>query len=123
MVASCDLTADTVLVAHAPVLLESRRADDRRLVDASALVDGVVAAIGFKGPFLGPGFVGCKLWVRLNDIVLDQGVACPAIEGEVAGTSCLVRALVVHSPDGAISILEGEVAYMGVMVILPLATR
>lgn len=69
-----DRAADMALCTHAPVLRESRRADDGRLVDSPLAPDLVGAAVALEGA------VACVVAVVgrivlvaevLNDIVFD----------------------------------------------------
>lgn len=57
--------------AHRPVLHESPRALDGRLVDALTGVDGEgPLTVDGKVAFLGPRLVGCQLGVAVEDVVL-----------------------------------------------------
>lgn len=93
-----DGPADALLRPYAPELLEGRRADDGGLVHPGALVDGVGAPVGGEVALLGPGLVGRELAVGVDDVVLDQGVPGPAVQGEVARAVGLVRSLIVDGP-------------------------
>lgn len=79
-----DAAADALLLAHRPELLEGPGALDGRLVVAGRDKDVIVAAIRVDGalPLCTAGrVVGA---VRLNNIVLNERVAGPAVDGEVA---------------------------------------
>lgn len=79
-----DAATDALLGADGPVLLEGAGTVDGRLVGASGNIEVVGTAVGGDAALvLGPaaGVVGA---VRLNDVVLDEGVASPAIDGKVA---------------------------------------
>ena len=83
MLAGVDGTADTLLAADGPVLVKGRRALDGRLVDAAGLVDvvGTAVVVDCAEPGgAGRGVVGA---VRLDDVVLDEGVGGPAVERQV----------------------------------------
>ena len=82
-------------VADGPELLEGLSTVDRGLVVASGLEDIVVGSIAVDGTLplgSGRGVVGA---VGLDDVVLDQGVASPAVHSEVAVSVGVVVALVV----------------------------
>jgi hypothetical protein len=79
-----DGAAGTLVAADGPVLLEGRRAVDRGLVGAGA--DGNVVGAAVDGDLalllgVGRGVEGAKV---LDNVVLDEGVAGPAVDGEVA---------------------------------------
>ena len=76
-------TAPMVL-AHRPVLVERGRPLDAGLVDARALGDGVGAAVLGEGAEVGGarrGVVGAE---GFHNVVLDQRVLGPAVDGQVA---------------------------------------
>lgn len=78
-----DRTARALILANRPVLLKGRGAIDGWLVSAGRLSDLVRAAVRGHGAFvgrLGRRIVGAEV---LNDVVLDQGVAGPAVDGKV----------------------------------------
>ena len=84
VVAHGDGTTGALLLADRPVLVEGGGAIDGRLVVAGGLVDVVGGAVGGDGSeTLGTGrrVVGAKV---LDDVVLDERVAGPAVDGEVA---------------------------------------
>lgn len=84
MVSNSDRAAGTVVAAHRPVLVKGGRSDDGRLVDALRAVNVVDAAVRRHLAQLGGArgrVVGAKV---LDDVVLDQRVLGPAVDGEVA---------------------------------------
>lgn len=83
-----DGAADAVLGADGPVLLEGRGAVDRGLLRAGALIE-LVGAVGRLDA--APGFAGAArvvVAVGVDDVVLDQRVAGPAVDGEVLLWPC-----------------------------------
>jgi hypothetical protein len=76
--------AHTLLLPNAPKLLESRRAINARLVGARGLQDIVGAAVGGDGTLFLSSRSGVVGTVGLDNVVLDQGVARPAVERDVA---------------------------------------
>jgi hypothetical protein len=77
-------TTDTLNGPHRPELLEGRRAVDRRLVDAGSLIDIISSAIRLNRALLRRSGRRVVRAIRLNDVVLDKGIARPAIERNVA---------------------------------------
>jgi hypothetical protein len=78
-----DRTAGALVLTNRPVLLKGRGAIDGRLVGTSSLGNLVRRAISGDGALvLGVGrrVVGAEV---LNDVVLDERVAGPAVDGEV----------------------------------------
>lgn len=83
VLAGVDGAADALLAADGPVLVKGRGTLDGRLVDAARLVDVVGSAVvvdraeprGARGRVVGA--------VRLDDVVLDEGVGGPAVERQV----------------------------------------
>jgi hypothetical protein len=76
--------AGAVGAAHRPVLVKGGRSDNGRLVDALRAVNVVDAAVGRHLAQLGGAggrVVSAKV---LNDVVLDERVRGPAVDGEVA---------------------------------------
>lgn len=78
-----DGAADALLLADGPELREGRRAVDGGLVDARGLEDVVVAAVRGDGALLGCGRCRVVAAVGLDDVVLDERVASPAVERDV----------------------------------------
>lgn len=78
-----DRAADMALGPHAPVLRESRRADDGRLVDPPFTPDFVRAAVTLEGAVARViAVVGGIVLVSkvLNDIVFDERIFRPAVQ-------------------------------------------
>ena len=78
-----DRAADTLLSTNGPVLLESASTVDGRLVGAGRDIEVVGTAVSVDTALvLGPvaRVVGA---IRFDDIVLDERVAGPAVDGEV----------------------------------------
>jgi hypothetical protein len=78
-----DGTGAALVLADRPVLVEGLGAVNGGLVDALGLGDLVRGAISSDGALdsgVGRGVVGAEV---LNDVVLDQRVAGPAVDGEV----------------------------------------
>jgi hypothetical protein len=73
-----------VVLTNRPVLLEGRRTQDRRLVGAGRLQDVVGGAINGDRALGGRGRRGIVITEALNNVVLDQRVGGPAIDGKVA---------------------------------------
>lgn len=86
------------LGAHAKVLREGARALDRRLVDALRSVESVVAAVGRVVAAKCPGLAGREHVPAFDDVVFDERVAGPAVEGEVAGAFGVVLPGVADGP-------------------------
>jgi hypothetical protein len=92
-----DRSAGALVLTNRPVLLKGRGAIDRRLVGTGSLRNLVVAAVNVDRTLvLGVGrrVVGTKV---LNDIVLDERVAGPAVDGKVR---VAVGAVVARVGDG-----------------------
>jgi hypothetical protein len=83
VVAGRDRAAGAVRLADAPVLVERRRALDRGLVDARAFVDVVRAPVGGDGALVGEPAGRVVRAEVLGDVVLDERVRRPALDGEV----------------------------------------
>lgn len=92
--------ARAMVAAHRPVLVKGGRSDNGRLVHPLRPVDVVDAAVGRHLAQLG----GAGRWVVrakvLDDVVLDQGVARPAVDGEVAVAVGVVAAREVDDSTG-----------------------
>ena len=99
-----DRAAGTLVAADRPVLLESAGTLNGGSVGAGAGVDVVDGAVDVDLSLLGGarrGVVGSKV---LDDVVLDQRVAGPAVDGEVAVAVGLVGARVLDSSRAGVSI-------------------
>lgn len=94
----CDRPAHSLFGTHAPVLLEGPRAFNGWLVHSgagenleSALIDGEVAfgcPAGCQSLWYQegndntePGLIRCEISVGLKNVILDQGVASPPVDG------------------------------------------
>jgi hypothetical protein len=84
--------------AYRPVLLERPCAIDRRLVGAGRNRDIVCAAISLEAALALRTTAGVVGAVGFDDIVLDKGIASPAVDGKIAVTLRVEGAAVV---DGA----------------------
>lgn len=85
-----DRAGAALVCADGPVLVEGLGAIDGGLVDALGLRDLVGGAVGGYGALDGGlrgGVVGAEV---LDDVVFDQGVAGPAVDGEVGVTAGVV---------------------------------
>lgn len=83
MVSNIDRAAGAVVAAHRPVLVKGGRSDDGRLVDALRAINVVDAAVRRHLAQLGGArrrVVGAKV---LDNVVLDERVLGPAVDGEV----------------------------------------
>lgn len=78
-----DTAARALLLADGPVLVKSGGAVDGGLVDALGAVDVVDAAVRGDGPETGGARAGVVSAKVLDDVVLDERVARPAVDGEV----------------------------------------
>lgn len=94
-----DGSADTLLSADRPVLLEGASAVDGGLVGASRDVDVVGTAVSGELTLVLSTRGGVVSAVRLNHVVLDERVAGPAVDSKVAVARGVEGAAVV---DGAI---------------------
>lgn len=93
-----DGSARALLGADGPVLLEGPGAVDRGLVGPGGDVDVIGAAVGLELALvlgLAAGVVGA---VGLDDVVLYEWVARPAVDAEVAVALGIERAAVVDCP-------------------------
>jgi hypothetical protein len=78
-----DASAGTLVLANRPVLLKGLGAINGRLISAGRLGDLIAGSIGGQGTLvagLGRGVVGAEI---LDNVVLDQRVAGPAVDGKV----------------------------------------
>lgn len=90
--------AGPLVDADRPVLVKGPYAVDARRVVTSALAEPVGATVAghrTQGRGIGRRVVGAEV---LDDVVLDKGVAGPAVDGEVAVPVGLVRARVLDGP-------------------------
>lgn len=101
---SVDRAAGALVAADRPVLLESAGTLNGGSVGTGAGVDVVDGAIDVDLSLLGGarrGVVGSKV---LDDVVLNQGVAGPAVDGEVAVAVGIVGARVLNSSGAGVRI-------------------
>lgn len=84
MIASGNATTDALRGADGEVLLEGRRALDGGLVDLSVRVDVGGAAIARHGALVRRASGEVVGTVRFDDVVLDQRVGSPPVDGEVS---------------------------------------
>ena len=83
MILHINRASNTLGGADGPVLLKGFSAVNRGLIGASRDVDVVGTAIGLDGPLVLASAAGIVGPVGLNDVVLDEGIPCPAIDGQV----------------------------------------
>jgi hypothetical protein len=83
---------------HGEVLSKCSRSLNRWLIHTLRGVEGVVAAVRREVPAQGPGLSRSKHVPGFNDVVFDERVTGPAVEGEVTGALRVVCALVLHGP-------------------------
>lgn len=106
MVACVDSAADVHASANGPVLLEvGVVAFDRRSIGALLLPDLVCAAITLVTPVLGCADVIRWIMVthRLDNIVLNERIFCPSVEGKVCSTVGFECASIIHQPCNNVS--------------------
>jgi hypothetical protein len=84
--------AGALLPPDGPELLECGGAHDGRLVDARGRVDVVRAAVRRDVALERPRLVRREVRVVLDDVVLDQRVRRPAVDGQVARARGVVGA-------------------------------
>jgi hypothetical protein len=89
MVLHSDGAANTLLGADRPVLVESLRAVDGRLVVAGRLVQVVGTSISVDSTSVLSSAGWVVRAVRLNNVVLNEWVASPAIDSKIAVTTGL----------------------------------
>lgn len=79
-----DGSTNALLLADRPVLLKGRGAINGWLIVAGGLEDIIGAAIGGDAALLLCGRAGVVAAVCLDDVVLDERVAGPSVQGDVA---------------------------------------
>lgn len=85
MVRGGDGALATQVTAHAPVLFEGGViALDGSGIRAGGLVDVVGRVVAVDSPHRGQASAGVVVSVVLDDIVLDERIGCPSIDGEIA---------------------------------------
>lgn len=107
MVASGDGAPDALGAADGPVLLKGLGAFNGRGVGAGAHVDVVGAVVGRDLALLG-GAAGRVICAEgFDDVVLNEGVLAPAVEGEVAVPAGAVCARIIdRSNNMRVSIIQ-----------------
>lgn len=98
-----DAASGSVVLANGPVLLKGLGTVDRRSVGTGTGEDFVGAAIDLDSSLAlssARGIVGAEI---LDDVVLDQGVSGPSIDGKVAVAVRLVLSL-VRDGSGDVSV-------------------
>jgi hypothetical protein len=86
MVASRHRPTHPMILPHGPILCKALRAIDRRRIHKLVCIDVVGTPVGINCPFESAArrrVVGSE---GLHDVVLNQGVARPAVDREVAVT-------------------------------------
>ena len=116
VVGSGDGTRRALVLTDAPVLVEGSGTRDGRLVGADTLVDVVDGAVGGDGAHVLETAAGVVGAVGLEDVVLDEGVLAPAVDGEVRVTLRRVGTLEVDVAGGA---LGPTLASDEVVAVLP----
>ena len=96
--ADVDGARGAVVLADGPELVKGAGAFDRGLVDAAGLGDGVGAAVLGDGAELAGLRRGVVVAERLDNVVLDQRVLGPPVDGQVA---VALRAEGAREVDGA----------------------
>lgn len=84
VVGSGNSSSDSLVLANGPVLGEGSGSLDGSGVGAGSCVDIVDGSIGGDGALVRASTAGVVVAVGLDDVVLDQGVSGPAIDGEIA---------------------------------------
>lgn len=88
MVGEGDSAAGAPLArAHGDVLVEGSCTLDRWLVDLLVLVDSVCRAVAGEGALHGALASGAAA-VAVLDVVLNEWVGAPAVEGDKSGAGC-----------------------------------
>ena len=102
VVGSGDGTRRTLVLADAPVLVEGSGTRNGGLVGANTLVDIVRGTVGGDGAHVLETAAGVVGAVGLEDVVLDEGVLAPAVDGEVRVTLRRVGTLEVDLAGGTL---------------------
>jgi hypothetical protein len=116
VVGSSNGTRRTLVLTDAPVLVEGSGTRDRGLVSANTLVDIVDRTISGNGAHVLKTAAGVVGAVGLEDVVLDEGVLAPAVDGEIRVALGRVGALEV---DVAGRALGPTLASDEVVAVLP----
>ncbi len=96
--ADVDRARGAMVLANGPELVKGAGALDGRLVDAAGLSYGIGAAVLCDGAELGGLRRGVVVAERLDDVVLDQRVLGPTVDGQIA---VALRAEGAREVDGA----------------------
>lgn len=83
VVGGSDSSRGALVLADRPVLVEGGGTLDGRLLSADTLVDIVDGAVSGDGTHVGETAAGVVGAVGLEDVVLNQGVGAPSVDGEV----------------------------------------
>lgn len=103
-----DGTADALVLADRPVLLEGPRSLNGRGVDARADAELVVAAVSIDRALVLRARRGVVRAPVLDDVVLDERVGGPSIDGKVRVAVGRVLAGVVDGATEVISIIQSK---------------
>ena len=95
--------SDSLARPHGPILLKGLGSIDGRLVVTGGLVDVVGTAVGVDGSLVGPAAAGVVRPVGFHDVVFHEGVAGPAVDGEVAVAGGREVAAVVDGSGGMLA--------------------
>jgi hypothetical protein len=128
VVGSSNGTRRTLVLTDAPVLVEGSGTRDRGLVSADTLVDIVDGAVSGDGAHVLKTAAGVVCAVGLEDVVLDEGVLAPAIDGEVRVTLGRVGSLEVDvagrtlgptlSGDEVVAVLPRDTVFTDTLVVV-----
>jgi len=91
VLAGIDLAANSLNATDGPVLVKSGGSLDRRLVDTSRLVNVVNTAVILNCAEFGCAGRGVVRAVRLDNVILDEGVGGPAVKSEVCFPVLVIR--------------------------------
>lgn len=94
-----DRASDALGGANRPVLLEGPGTIDRGLVVASRNVEVVGATVSLDLSFVLRSAAGVVGAVGLNDVVLDERVASPAVDGQIPVAARVERTAIVDGPE------------------------
>lgn len=84
MVGSRNSPARSFTRPHRPILLERSSSGNTWLIGSCSLEDIISSPIRSDRALESGGGGGIVAAVRFNDVVLDQRICCPAVNGEVA---------------------------------------
>lgn len=103
-----DRPSNTLLLADGPVLLKGPGPLYRGLVDPGTREYLVRALVEREVPVGRPRFVGGQVGVGFDDVVLDERVPRPAVDGEVSGASGIVCSTISDCPLSLRTVSELE---------------